>query len=536
MAGGLLNLVSKGESSQMIYGNPEKTLFKKKYKSITNFGLQKFKIDYIGNKELLYDGETTYRFVIPRHGDLLYDCYLSIDLPDIYSPLFYKDEQDYVPYEFQWIKHIGSMIIKEIHVTSGGATLSRIPGEYLMCMAYRDYSKQKLDKWNDMTGNVKELYDPAYAFRRDGLYPNAIYQDGNAVEPSIRGRTLYIPISAWFSSHHSKAFPLVSTSFSEFSITITLRKITDLYRIRNIEDPSGVIINNNKIIKPDYISPDPTNDNHQMYRFLQQPPNNENNNYANTNNVWNSNIYLLCTYVFLDSEERIHYASKTHTYLFKDIYNYSFYNIVGSNKLEVQSHNLVTNYMWRFRRSDALERNEWTNYTNWTNEYEPYELSLVPSLYDPSGIYYQSGIRTTEKTKDILIDFSILFDGKYRENTFPSHVYEKVERFSRTNGKGKDGLYNYSFELKQGHEEHQPSGGVNMSKFDKVIFEIQTIEPPLKNDPNIVDELCDDEGNVIAVRKNRWDIYNYTYDVEVFEERYNRVIIKNGLVGLEYAR
>jgi len=75
-----------------------------------------------------------------------------------------------------------------------------------------------------------------------------------------------------------------------------------------------------------------------------------------------------------------------------------------------------------------------------------------------------------------------------------------------------------------------------MSKFDKVIFEIQTIEPPLKNDPNIVDELCDDEGNVIAVRKNRWDIYNYTYDVEVFEERYNRVIIKNGLVGLEYAR
>ena len=42
--------------------------------------------------------------------------------------------------------------------------------------------------------------------------------------------------------------------------------------------------------------------------------------------------------------------------------------------VEIESKDMVSNYMWRFRRSDAYLRNEWSNYTNW-----PYK-NIKPSL------------------------------------------------------------------------------------------------------------------------------------------------------------
>ena len=45
MTGGLLNLVSYGQSNILIYGNPTKTLFKVTYKHITNFGMQRIRVD-----------------------------------------------------------------------------------------------------------------------------------------------------------------------------------------------------------------------------------------------------------------------------------------------------------------------------------------------------------------------------------------------------------------------------------------------------------------------------------------------------------
>ena len=46
MAGGLLSLISEGQQSIILYGNPSKTFFKSTYSKITNFGMQKFRVDY----------------------------------------------------------------------------------------------------------------------------------------------------------------------------------------------------------------------------------------------------------------------------------------------------------------------------------------------------------------------------------------------------------------------------------------------------------------------------------------------------------
>jgi hypothetical protein len=52
MPGGLLNLVSEGNNNIILNGNPTKTFFKTTYSKYTNFGLQKFRIDYEGSTTL----------------------------------------------------------------------------------------------------------------------------------------------------------------------------------------------------------------------------------------------------------------------------------------------------------------------------------------------------------------------------------------------------------------------------------------------------------------------------------------------------
>ncbi len=52
MPGGLMQLVSQGQQNIVLNGNPTKSFFKSTYHQYTNFGLQKFRVDYEGSKTL----------------------------------------------------------------------------------------------------------------------------------------------------------------------------------------------------------------------------------------------------------------------------------------------------------------------------------------------------------------------------------------------------------------------------------------------------------------------------------------------------
>ena len=80
MPGGLLNLVSYGNQNIILNGNPSKTFFKCVYSKYTNFGLQKFRIDYEGLRNIRETETSTFKFKIPRYGDLLMDTYLVMDI------------------------------------------------------------------------------------------------------------------------------------------------------------------------------------------------------------------------------------------------------------------------------------------------------------------------------------------------------------------------------------------------------------------------------------------------------------------------
>ena len=52
MPGGLLNIISYGNQNIILNGNPSKTFFKTVYSKYSNFGIQKFQIDYTGLRNL----------------------------------------------------------------------------------------------------------------------------------------------------------------------------------------------------------------------------------------------------------------------------------------------------------------------------------------------------------------------------------------------------------------------------------------------------------------------------------------------------
>jgi hypothetical protein len=144
MAGGLLNLVSQGQQNIILNGNPSKTFFKAKYAKYTNFGLQKFRVDFEGAKTLRLTEESSFTFKIPRYADLLMDCYVSVDIPSIWSPILPPQNTttntNWAPYEFKWIENLGSQMIRQVSITCGNQTLQEVSGAYLLAQVQRDFN------------------------------------------------------------------------------------------------------------------------------------------------------------------------------------------------------------------------------------------------------------------------------------------------------------------------------------------------------------------------------------------------------------
>ena len=78
-------------------------------------------------------------------------------------------------------------------------------------------------------------------------------------------------------------------------------------------------------------------------------------------------------------------------------------------------------------------------------------------------------------------------------------------------------------------------GGVNLSKFKDVEFEYNVMTPNIKDDVEI-SEICDSDGNVIATHKPLWKLYEYNYNLTIFEERYNILSFMSGNANLKYSR
>ena len=216
--------------------------------------------------------------------------------------------------------------------------------------------------------------------------------------------------------------------------------------------------------------------------------------------------------------------------------------------------------MFYLQRSDAELRNEWSNYSNWPYNYLPNDLiaadvlgdfivnridtslndvmvSIGPAVNQDAKLtgVMLTGDYSFENTKDILINLGILFDGSYRENVQPAGIYQYVEKYTKSNGCSDEGIYCYNFCLNTALNDLQPSGAANLSKFGKLEVELNTIIPAL--DVNAQTQaICDPTtGNIVGINKSTWRLYQYTYNLVMFQERYNILTFTSGNCGLMYA-
>ena len=557
MAGGLLNIISEGSNNVILTGSPTKTFFNVTYSKYTNFGLQKFRLDYEGTRDLRTTDDSTFKFKINRYAELLMDTYLVLTLPDIWSPIHNPTSNTgnkWAPYEFKWINDIGTHMIREVVISCGSVTLQKYSGEYLAAMVERDFNAEKKALFNQMSGNVIEFNDPASAYGRSNSYPSAFFTNNvSGAEPSIRGRAIYVPINAWFTLDSRCAFPLVSLQYAELEISITIRPIQELYQLRDVYDEPNSF---------PYVQPDFNREEHQMYRFLQTPPSVylDAKNYGNKTNVWNADVHLLSTYCFLSKDEAQLFAAKDQVYLIKDVFKYDFHNVTGSKRVKIMSNGMVSSWMFYLQRNDVNMRNEWSNYTNWPYRIPPLDIDNTPKTLptnDPfgptdngdivtvgpqldldgqnTGLFYTRDF-AVDNQKNILVSMGILLNGEYRENSLTHGVFDYVEKYTRTHGNAKEGLYCYNFCLNTNPLEYQPSGALNTSKFKLIEFEIVTYVPPFDTLNSSYNIICDGNGNTIGTNKQNWRLFEYNYNLTVFEERYNVLSFISGQCGLMLAR
>ena len=587
MAGGLLNLIAIGNQNVILNGNPTKSFFKCKYLKYTNFGMQKYRIDQTGQANLNLTQKMKYSFKIPRYADLLMDTYLVINLPNIWSPILkYIDPYDitkttyeYRPYEFQWIKNLGSQIIDEITINIGPVEVQKYSGQYLQNMVERDFYGDKKKLYNIMTGNIDELNDPANFSNRKNNYPNAWKKndaDIDGIEPSIHGQQLYIPINTWFTLASTMALPLICLQYEDLVINFTLKPIQELFTVKDViydistndlslniykHNEANIFGNHYNYQEIPRIQPEQNKDvNYGYHRFIQQPPVKDISSsgylYEDTRLFNNYDIHLVTTQCFLDNEERILFAQNTQNYLIKKIYEHNIPLKQKTGKITFDTNGLVSSWMWYMQRNDVYKRNEWSNYTNW-----PYENNIpnyLEKLTDLNGNYllynnknnrlnldaskniyitgYEPTIYQQTNQKNIMKDFAIIADGKYRENSFPEGLYNKIEKYARNIGSSKEGLYTYNFCLNNDPFKIQPTGAFNTNKFKTIEFEYNNYQNPPIDLSNVnFSTICDpDTGEIIATTKEPTSIYTYNYNLHIFEERYNILQFNSGTANFIY--
>ena len=557
-----MQLVGKGAQDVLITGNPSFTHFRSVYKRHSEFAMEHFRLYFkTTNLNLPTSGSLTLRAKVERYAQLLHDCYLSIELPDIYSPIVpIPIELDLgsqaIGYEFEWIRNIGYNMINYVAILINGQEIVRHTGEWMKIYANLKFDANKKAILDQLVGNVPELYDPANAFGRSNQYPHSITTDTLSA-PSIRGRVLTIPLHFWFCETIGSALPLIALQHSEVEFVVELKNVYQLFTIRDVR----------QFINSD---PNPTfgrrmacpviTDTFSMSHFLSPPTFEDPTIPVNPRLlIWKMNPFMECNFIFVSDAEMAHIASTDHSFVVTQIDIREAHKQHGpSNDMDLIMRNLCTRVVWVGQRSDRHLKNDYDNYTNWENPYEPpiYSSGFYATPYFTSGMEQQSGLTT----RDILLESAIVIDGKERFGFKQTEFFSHIQNYRHHTGRtvtDLPGIYTYSFALE--HDNIQPSGHINGSQFNKTILRNTYVEPPLAstfgiqsepsvicvlkstaNSPNPTQVNPNDFVNkpdqiVTIIRKTEANTLAYTYNVRAFVESYNFLRVMGGIANVVFS-
>jgi len=532
MPGGLLPLVAYGSMNNLTNGNPQMTYFYKAFMRHTHFSTESITVPLEGPNQLNLDESIQLRVKVPRHGDLLSDAFLTVDMPAIYNKVWTGRRS----HEFAWVRQLGIRMIDTIGLYIGGSKVQEFSSEWLAMKYQLDQNLDAFEKWSNLIGDVPEMFAPASGQYADpaGGYPNVTQFAGVSPQsnaPSIPARQLNIPLGLFFSDAPGLSLPLIGLQYHDVEIRIQMRPIREIYTVL---DPNGERCRYGYFLDSAAGTTIYANSWNPVYGPL---PSSLNNNYLNFTDIsgspryfftdigysipgtdgWNMNPRLQCTYVYLTENERKLFATKKLEYIVRQIQEFNYEGVSSRQQLELDAHSLVSRVVWFAQRSDWYYRNDYTNLINWKYtdpEKRPYVKSSTAAT-SSSGALIPGSYKYILNSARIICSGNEIFEEKsanyfsdivpYRGclgNSYPNLINGVVSPLSVYP------IYMYSFALNSSNTI-QPSGTINTSRINMVNLEVNPNQIPTDA--------------------------NYTYNFNVYVESLNFVEIASGMGGMKFS-
>jgi hypothetical protein len=475
-----MQLVSCGNENVYLTGNPQITFFKTSYQRHTNFAYEWIQQHFESSVTLETTSIISTSVNIKRHGDLIRDIAVVIDIPNIYST---------VNENFKWVKNLGHIFINKIEFIIGGHIISKIYGQWMNIWYELTTQGSKIPGFNQLTGNVPEVYNPV-------IY----YGESTQTEyPSIQKRRLRIPIPFWFTQNPGLAYPLIATQYVESTIHIEFRPLNELFTM-------GI-----PAVSPTELFHNPStgsNSNHvELVKKLKEKNYSSHNVFwkfmGSSEHSWKNNIYLDIKYVYLDLSERRIFAAAVSEYLITQVERLEFKGLQGVQDVKLSFFHPVKEMIWIFQRDDVDKRNQWSNYTTMYHDEDylkflelinyrnnAFNNGLTPNtlnnVYLPSGLTISEfliSLNSTDTSKLSLKNLdafdqylNIMYFGKFLFNAYDrqsdkSHVYYQAQEPYNTHMTtpiSNKQIYMMSFA--ESPETLQPSGTANFSMFKESKF------------------------------------------------------------------
>ena len=210
--GGLLQLVATGKEDIFLFGNPQKTFFKKVFLRHTNFAIE--------SMPMYFDGSPTFgqrvTCIVPRRADLLGATYIDVVLPRLTLT-------DGTPVSY--VNSIGHALIQEVSFEVGEQEIDRQTGEWMEVWTQLTTSASQRDALNAMIGRVDGYSAPAFI-------PG----------PASDGLHLHIPLRFFFCQEEGLAIPLLALQYHPVRINLKLAPLQNLWWSPElVNDTSGCL-------------------------------------------------------------------------------------------------------------------------------------------------------------------------------------------------------------------------------------------------------------------------------------------------------
>lgn len=192
-------------------------------KTVDNIGIDKIIIDDPGNlyicpptvlvKGFDIDGELV---CLELESEIENGELCNIIIPDDFSDLTDISVEitgGHFVNSFSWIRKLGHFLIDFVEVEIGGQIIDKHYGDWLNIWFELTVPNMKIDGYNKMIGNVKQLFDTKVSDR---------------INNSVSDRILYIPLQFWFCRYVGASLPIMALQYHEVRINIKFRSLEEV--------------------------------------------------------------------------------------------------------------------------------------------------------------------------------------------------------------------------------------------------------------------------------------------------------------------